>query len=91
LGSRFDRLTKEPKMFATQADQYEAPVTLADAHSQWHSIHGQVVCPLDCGIGDAEGYDYDDAQAEVWGVQCGFCKARLPRRCPGLRRGLLRC
>jgi len=30
---------------------------LADAHRDWHTVHGQnVVCPLDCGAG--EDYDY---------------------------------
>lgn len=26
--------------------------TLGDAHDQWHAVNGNVVCPLDCGIGE---------------------------------------
>jgi len=37
---------------------------LADAHREWHYVHGQVVCPLDCGIGE-DVYDEfgDDEEA----------------------------
>lgn len=64
-------------MFATEIDQYEAPVTLADAHSQWHAIHGRfVVCPLDCGIGENLIDELQSDEDEVWGVRCGFCKGR---------------
>lgn len=32
---------------------------LADAHRDWHTVHGNVVCPLDCGIEETfELYDY---------------------------------
>jgi len=31
---------------------------LAEAHQEWHTVHGQVVCPLDCGIGEGQD-DYD--------------------------------
>jgi hypothetical protein len=33
---------------------------IADAHSQWHSIHGDGdECPLDCGAG---GFDRDEPE-----------------------------
>ena len=37
-------------------DERNAPVaTLADAHHQWHSIHGaDAVCDLDCGAGERD-------------------------------------
>lgn len=58
-------------------DYYDqAPVaTLSEAHSQWHAVHGQVVCPLDCGIGDLGYEEYDE---EVHLIRCGHCKDYHP-------------
>lgn len=42
----------------TYAD-YGPPASLADAHREWHYVHGNVVCPLDCGIGEPQ-YDWNE-------------------------------
>lgn len=44
---------------------------LADAHRDWHNVHGKfAVCPLDCGIGEAEidrlQDEYYDANPAPW-------------------------
>lgn len=49
-----------------------APWSLDGAHSEWHAIHGaDSVCPLDCGIGEAEASSYDDVAPTI---RCGHCK-----------------
>lgn len=46
---------------------------LADAHRDWHTVHGwDKVCDLDCGVGEV--YDYDEDDMQPWGVKCGHCK-----------------
>ena len=52
---------------------------LADAHSEWHAVHGRnVVCPLDCGIGEAEALEADwEAEQEPeehHHIICGNCR-----------------
>lgn len=38
---------------------------LADAHRDWHTAHGwNVVCPLDCGVGEAEALEADWEEEE---------------------------
>ena len=55
--------------------------TLADAHAQWHQIHGKyAVCDLDCGAGEYIGQffedDAEDVLAGVGSIKCGSCKGR---------------
>lgn len=59
--------------------QIDPITTLADAHAQWHAIHGKyVVCPLDCGAGESVAYDgqCDDRDFTAPQVACGHCKGR---------------
>lgn len=55
-----------------------APST-ADAHAQWHQIHGATaLCPLDCGAGEYEQDEHVDetsVSASVL-VLCGHCGGR---------------
>jgi hypothetical protein len=85
-------------MFAVLEDQYfdAAPMTLADEHRVWHTIHGwNVACPLDCfdpyydePMTLAEEIAVDVAER---GIPCGNCKDRHPavsavRKCHARRR-----
>jgi hypothetical protein len=46
-----------------RTEREQAMSWLADAHRDWHTVHGQmVVCPLDCGV--TEGLD-DEWEAEA--------------------------
>lgn len=64
---------------------------IADAHRQWHEVHGiNNVCPLDCGAGEAMMDDWDqEAYAIDAGepsFRCGHCKGRhisvdMARKC----------
>lgn len=47
--------------------------TLADAHSEWHAVHGyDVECPLDCGEAERR---HEATQARPR-VRCGHCGDR---------------
>jgi len=38
---------------------------IADAHRDWHTAHGQnVVCPLDCGVGEDQDYEHEPMTEE---------------------------
>ncbi|QOK22339.1 hypothetical protein IGS73_14805 [Janibacter indicus] len=54
------------------------PPNLAEAHSQWHAIHGKyAVCDLDCGANEGLMAEYEEmAQVAHPQVACGHCKGR---------------
>lgn len=55
---------------------------LADAHRQWHQIHGKYsTCDLDCLAGEVVGETFEaDAEAlqepNALQIRCGSCKGR---------------
>lgn len=53
-------------------DERMAPVaTLAEAHADWHAVHGKyAVCDLDCGA--SEGL-FDEDHSMDGDVKCGHC------------------
>ena len=49
---------------------------LAEAHQEWHIVNGRnVVCPLDCGVGEAEALEADwEAEEDQHVIICGNCR-----------------
>lgn len=56
---------------------YAGPITLVEAHNQWHEANGwQAPCPMDCGIGELIAAGQEERTQHRAGIRCGHCKAR---------------